>query len=188
MTSILDDEDDGPIFEPIKLTPYDRRMKELRDLQTRRDAITANGNIGTFGQRRLLVLEREIKVAQERFDHEGERARDDGWRARRGIDEWRADVGREQYNSSRRKVRVLPNADLSEMSPDQKAQYERDRRSDSNWLKRCREKGMAEPDIAADYRARVADRTHGRKEELALSEQAEADDDGLRNLPGFGMF
>ena len=182
------EDDEGPIWETIKLTPYDRRLKELRELQGKRDAIAASGDLSDYDQRRLLVLAWQIGKAQKRFDLEGERARDDDWRTRRNIDGWRAGIGREEYNSSRRKVRILPNTDLSEMAPDQKAQYERDRRSDANWLKRCRDRGMTEPEIAAAYRARITERTQNRGAVPTGLEQAEADDNGLRSLPGFGMF
>jgi hypothetical protein len=141
----LEDDDEGPIWEQIKLTPYDRRLAELRELQGKRDAIAANGDLRDDDRRRLLVLDWQIGKAQKRFDLEGERARDDDWRTRRAVDEWRGGIGRELYNSSRRKVRIMPNVDLSKMSPDEKAQYERDRRSDANWMKRCSEKGMTPP-------------------------------------------
>ena len=115
----LDDDDEGPIWDPINLTTYDRRLKELRELQGKRDAIAAAGDLSDRDQRRLLVLAWQIGKAQKRFDLEGERARDDDWRIRRAIDEWRGGIGREPYNSSRRKVRFLPNADLSKVRPEQ---------------------------------------------------------------------
>ena len=183
-----EDDDEGPIWDPIKLTPYERRFIELRELQGKRDAIAAGGDLSDYDQRRLLVLAWQIGKAQKRFDLEGERARDDDWRIRRAIDDWRGGIGREPYNSSRRKVRIMPNADLSKMAPDEKAQYEKDRRSDANWIKRCRDKGMTEPDITAAYRARIVERTQNRKVALTVLKQAEADDDRLRSLPGYGMF
>lgn len=185
-----DDDDEGPFWEPTRPTPYDKRFTELRKLQSKRDAISGTGDLSDDDQRRLVVLAWLIEKAQKRFDIEIERGKDDEWRRRRNIDEWRAGIGQSEYNTSRRTVRIFPNASLSQMSPDEKLQYEKDRRSDANWLKRRRDKGMTEATIVAAYRERLAKRKQERELGLTVLQEAEggADDDGLRNLPGFGVF
>lgn len=165
------EDDDGPIWEPVKLTAYDRRRLELRELEAKRDAITAQGEISDTDRTRLAKLAPLITRAQERFDRESQRALDDVWRKRRNIDDWRGDAGREEYNASRRKVRDHPNTDLSEVTDKEKAQYKRDQKSDANWFKRQREKGLNEAVITAAY----AKRLETRKQERETKAQEDAD-------------
>jgi len=166
-----DYDNEGPIWPEIKLTPYDKSRIKLRELEEKRDAIHAKGELTADDQTRLAVLAPLIDRAQARFEREGKRALDDTYRKRRGIDDWRASDGREEYNVKRRKVRQHPNADLSIMTADQKAQYERDRRSDANWFRRQREKRMTEGAITAAY----AQRLEARKQERMVQAQEEAD-------------
>ena len=176
-----DDDDEGPIFDPVRLTPYDRRRQELRDLEEKRDLILAKPQQTDDDAKRLVALGPLIQKAQERFDRESERAKDDKWRQRRAINEWRRDEGREEYNATRRKVRLFPNADLSGLTPEEKAQVERDRRSDANWFKRQRDKGVPEAAITAAYAIRLKEREAKR--------DAEASSDAiLRQHENFGMF
>ena len=183
-----DDDDEGPFYEVSRLTPYDRRFTELRALEAKRDAIKANVVLTDKHMRTLAVLSLEIEVAQRRFRLESARSLDDVWRRRRSIDEWRAEIGRDQYNCSRRKVRSSPNRDLSDMSSDQKAQYEKDMRADANWFKRRRDQKMTEPEIAAAYLKRLEDRKCKTCEAASAKEQADAEEAHLRSLPGFGDF
>lgn len=172
-----DPNDPDVIIEQPKLTPYDRRRMELRELEAKRDAILAGGEVSDDDQRRLAALAPLINEARKRFDLECKRATDDLWRERRSIDDWRAGEGREERNKSRRKVRTAPNADLSAMTPEEKAQYGRDRRSDTNWFSRRRKKGESEASIAAAY----AERLELRRRERAAMEE-------LHSHPDFGKF
>ncbi|GHC17405.1 hypothetical protein GCM10007291_15220 [Gemmobacter nanjingensis] len=168
------EDDEGRIWPVVKLTAYDRRRNELRELEAKRDALEAKSDLDDRERQTLATLIPVIAKAQERFEREGKRAKEDLWRKRRGVDEWRAGEGRDDYNAKRRKVRHHPNADLSDMTPDQKAQYERDRRSDANWFKRQREKGVNEAAITAAYAERLEVRRRER-EERAEDEAAMAD-------------
>lgn len=143
MENLVDD--DTYVFEPavIKLTPYDRRLKELRNLQDEREELlTHSGN-----QRRITELDYLIQKAQERFDKERKRSTDDAWRRRRDIDGWRSGNGRELRNASRRKVRSQPNEDLSHLTPEQKDERKRDQRADANYRHRLEKKGLSGADI-----------------------------------------
>ncbi|MBL4917443.1 hypothetical protein [Szabonella alba] len=185
--SQAEDDDEGPIYEPVKLTPYDRRRNELRELEAKRDAILAQDEITDKDRQRLVVLAPLIERAQQRFDREGERARDDTFRLRRGIDDWRADEGREEYNAKRRKVRLHPNYKLSVLTPDEKKEYERDRRSDANWFKRLRDKGVSEVEITAAYAIRLEEREKAREAQRAANAEEDAAEAELRNHPNFGI-
>lgn len=179
-----DYDDEGPIYPEVRLTAYDRRRIELRELEAKRDAIQAKAELTPEDRTRLAALGPVIAKAQERFEREVQRAKDDLWRKRRGIDEYRAGDGREEYNAKRRSVRQHPNADLSDMTDEQRAQYERDRRSDANWFKRQRDKGMSEAMITAAYAQRLEAR------QLERTEKAQADDAeaAMQENPIFGMF
>ena len=161
-----EDDDDGPeiIYEPVRYTPYDRRREELRDLQAKRSKLDP-----ATPAHLIAVLDRQIAQAQERFDAEKQRALDNGWRKWRGVDEWRAGAGRDKYNSSRRKVRVQPNEDLSDLTPEQKAQRRKDQRADNNWINSRRAKGWDELQIRIAFAERVANRTRQRADEAALA-------------------
>lgn len=180
-----DDDDEGPIWEPVRLTPYDRRRQELRELEAKRDAILAKQDKTDDDHKRLVVLAPLITKAQARFDREAKRGMDDLWRKRRGINEWReSEAGRETYNSSRRKVRVAPNADLSQMTPEAKAQHDKDMASDRVWRSRCRKAGWPENRIQAELVVRIRDRDAKRNAQA----QDDADEAAMRALPGYGVF
>ena len=178
-----DYDNEGPIYEPVKLTAYDRRRNELRELEAKRDAIQTKTELTPEDQTRLAVLAPLIDKAQARFEREGKRALDDTYRKRRGIDDWRAGAGRDEYNAKRRKVRQHQNADLAEMTDDQKAQYERDRRSDANWFKRQRDNDVSEAAITAAYAVRIGERDAERAAKIN-DDAAEAE---MRANPNFGM-
>jgi len=100
------------------------------------------------------------------------------------IDRYRANVGRDEYNAKRRKVRGQANADLSGMTPEQKAQYKKDQRSDLNWFQRQRDNGMAEAVITAAY----AERLQKRDAERAQKGLADTEESAMKSLPHFGRF
>jgi hypothetical protein len=144
------EDEEGRIWPRVKLTPYDKKRIALRDLEAKRDAITAKGDL-TNEDRPL------IEKAQALFDREGQRAKDDVYRKRRAIDEWRGGEGREEYNAGRRD-RPEPNADLSGLTPEQKKQRKQDQTNDSRWGNRKRADGWPEPRIQAQLAARIRHR------------------------------
>lgn len=172
-------DDDSYVFEPavIKLTSYDRRLKELRDLQDKREALL----IRPDSQRRIAGLDRQIKNAEERLEKEKKRSTDDAWRRRRDIDDWRSRGGREIRNASRRKVRIKPNEDLSHLTPEQKEERKRDQRADANFIKRQKAKGLAAFDIQAGLLLRQQQRESKR---VAATEAESA----MARNPAFGIF
>lgn len=166
------------IREPVKLTKLDKARIKLRSLEDKRDELQAKANLTSSECRRLAMLDVQISSAQNSYARENQRAADDLWRLRRAIDDWRAtEDGRQQWNQSRRKVRINPNSDLSGLTPEQKQQHARDRRSDANWIKRQRDKGVPEVAIMAALETRI---------EIRLRDRVEADK--LADLPTFGRF
>lgn len=172
-------DDDSYVFEPalIKFTPFDRRLKELRDLQEKRAVLLTQPD----NQRQLAVLDYRIRNAQDRFDTEKKRDADDAWRRRRDIDDWRSREGREIRNASRRKVRSKPNEDLSPLTPEQKKEHKRAQRADANFIKRQKAKGLAAFDIQAGLLLRQQQRESKR---VAATEAESA----MARNPGFGIF
>lgn len=152
-----DYDNEGPIYEPVKLTAYDRRRNELRELEAKRDAIKSKAELTAEDQTRLAVLAPLIDKAQARFEREGKRALDDTYRKRRGIDDWRAGAGRDEYNAKRRD-RGEPNADLSELTPEQKKRRKQDQTNDTRWMKRCRVDDWPEARIQAELVMRIRQR------------------------------
>lgn len=170
-------DDDTYVVEraAIKLTPYDLRLKELRDLQAKRDALL----IHPESRRQIAQLDVSIERAQERFELEKARATDDTWRRLRDIDDWRSRDGRELRNASRRKVRSKPNEDLSHLTPSEKAQHKRDQRADANFIKRRKLEGMSTADINAALLQR-------QQERVAMRMASDTHD--VRTNPDYGMF
>lgn len=169
-------DDEDVIIEPVRQTRYDKARSRLRELEAKREAILAQSETCDEDKMRLLELSKNIRTAKERFDKASERAKIDIARRQESIDEWRkTDAGKAIYNASRRKVRDQPNNDLSHMQNDpvKLAQYRRDKRSDANWIKRRRDKGIPEQDIRAEYVLRLEERQRKR---------------GLEELPNFGLF
>lgn len=74
---------------PIKLTPYDRRLKEFRDLSEKRNELASHPD----SQRRIAQLDLLIEQARKRLEIEKQRSTDDAWRRRRDIDDWRSRDG-----------------------------------------------------------------------------------------------
>ncbi len=172
-------EDDTCTFIPqqIRLTPYDRRMQELRSLRDKYDEVSKQPN----KERQLAQLAYLIRRAEERLEEEMRRDGDDGWRRRRDIDRWRSGDGRESRNASRRKVRSEPNEDLSHMTPEQKEQRKRDQRADANFIKRQEAKGLA----ASDIQARLLLRQEQRESKRGAAADSES---AMTRNSAFGMF
>lgn len=178
-----DYDNEGPIYEPVKLTAYDRRRNELRELEAKRDAIKSKAELTAEDQTRLAVLAPLIDKAQARFEREGKLALDDTYRKRRGIDDWRAGAGRDEYNAKRRN-RGEPNADLSELTPDQKKRRKQDQTNDGKWMKRCRVDGWPEARIQAELVVRIRQREADRADTAQIAD----DEAEMKADPNFGMF
>ena len=176
--------DDEPtceiVYEPVKQTAYDRRRAELREAVEKRDVIAALPERTQAEQKQLAVLEAQVAKAQERFDSEAKRGSDDLWRKRRGIDIWRGDEGRELYNASRRMIRSKPNEKLTDLTPEQKAQRQKDQRADGNFRKARAAKGWSEDQIASALAVRIEARLASRSPEPESSE--------MEQDPTYGMF
>lgn len=176
-------DDEGRIWPVVKLTPFDKRQAELRDLEAKRDEILSKGEPTAEDQKQLVMLVPLIERAQARYTREIERGKDDAYRKRRGIDEWRAGEGREEYNTSRRS-RPEANADLSELTTEQKKQRKLDQTADSKWMKRCRSDGWSEERIQVELVVRIRKREADRAEKA----QAAEDDAHMKALPNYGLF
>ncbi len=174
-----DSNDDTFTFIPpqIKLTPFDRRLKELRELQEKHEQLSKQPN----KERRLAEVEYQLRNAKDKFEEEKRRDGDEAWRKRRGIDSWRSGEGREARNASRRKVRAKPNEDLSHMTDEQKKEHKRDQRADSNFIKRREASGASAADIQAELAARQQRRANNRQ---AVSDAG----NDMAAHPDFGMF
>lgn len=177
MAEVSDDDTFTFIPAQIRLTPYDRRLRELQDLEEKYEELSKHPN----NERRLAGLGYQVRKAKERFEEEKRRDADDGWRQRRNTDAWRAGEGREIRNASRRKVRSKPNEDLSHLSAEQKDERKRGQRADANFIKRRVEEGMSEADIQIALASRQQERTAKR----ATKSQVEQ---SLAENPAYGMF
>jgi hypothetical protein len=177
MADVSDDDTFTFIPAQIRLTPFDRRLRELRDLEVKYEELSKHPN----NERRLAGLRYQIRKAKERFEEEKRRDADDGWRQRRNTDAWRAGEGREIRNASRRKVRSKPNEDLSHLTANQKEERKRDQRADLNFEKRQTANGVSEPDI----QAALALRRQQRARERSASAETE---NAMLSVPTFGMF
>jgi hypothetical protein len=170
-------DDDTYVVEraPIKLTPYDRRLKEFRDLSEKRNELASHPD----SQRRIAQLDLLMEQAQKRLEIEKERSIDDAWRRRRDIDDWRSRDGKELRNASRRKVRNKPNEDLSHFTTSEKEQRKRDQCADANFIKRRELEGMSVADINAALLQRQQER---------VAKRMASDTHDLGTNPDYGMF
>ncbi len=152
------------IRDPVRLTAYDRRRRDVRALEDQRDQVLAQPE-SEVRKKHLVSIEAKIALAQKRVKREHEKSLDDSWRRRQNIDAWRAGEGQPIYNSGRRKVRVKPNTErsvLAAMTEEERKQHDNDRKSDAKWLKRRKTEGMSEADIAAAYEKRCLVRARER--------------------------
>ena len=169
--------DDSYVFErlPIRLTAYDRRLKELRELKQKREALLARPD----SMRRIAEVNLLIERAQAGLDAEVKRSSDDTWRRLRDIDDWRSRDGKELRNARRRKVRSKPNEDLSHLTPSEKEQHKRDQRADANFIKRRELDGMSAADINAALLQRQQER---------VAKRMASDTHDLGTNPDYGVF
>ena len=125
------------------LTPYDKARTRKTEAEVWRDVCEPGSDEYHRAMADLAEANRALKV-------EVERATDDGWRKRRAIDIHRAGEGREEYNSSRRKVRPQPNARRQDMTPEERKNHDADMNAKRAWVSKKRKAGWAEDRIAAE--------------------------------------
>ncbi|MDO9581851.1 MAG: hypothetical protein Q7J24_01880 [Desulfomicrobium sp.] len=177
-------DDPDVIFEPPRLTRYDKARAKLTGLLAKRDALAANPALSDKDAQRIVKLNLSIDLAEKAV----KRAQDAHQQRLDEIDRWRAGEGADEYNAKRRAkrrtVRAHPNADLSNLSEAEKAQYEKDRRSDANWFKRQRDKSVSEDIITAAYAVRI----HEREAKRAAKAQADDAEAEMRANPIYGRY
>lgn len=141
-----------PTYERIDhapaLTPYDKAGQRLIEAEILRDVAEP----GSDDYHRAMA---DLVEAKRAFKLEQERSTDDGWRKRRATDEWRAGEGRDEYNASRRKVRdwpntVTPKEVLNAMTPEERAQHDRDKNAEKVWKHGRRKAGWNAEKIQAE--------------------------------------
>jgi hypothetical protein len=178
------EDEEGRIWPKLKLAPYDKRRNELNALTAERDLIRGLGETTETDRQRLNELVSLIVTAQERFEREGKRALDDTFRKHRGIDDWRSGDGQEEYNATRRKVRLQANAKFPDGSDEKKLQHEKDMASDRSWRSRCRKAGWPEVRIQAE----LAVRLRAREVNQAAKVEGDAEEAAMRSDPTYGTF
>ncbi|RBP86334.1 hypothetical protein DFO80_12017 [Rhodobacter sp. 140A] len=171
---IPDFDDPDVIREEIKLTRYDKARAKLRALEEKRTALPAD-----CAPAKIAVIEKQIESAREAV----KAAEGDVARLRDGIDEWRAGAGRDEYNASRR-ARSEPNADLKDMTEEQKTRRKLDQTADSKFVSRRRAAGMPEDQIQAELIVAIEKRAAKR----AAKAQEEAGEAEMRADPRHGIF
>lgn len=178
--------DEGVIWEPIKLTRYDKARMRVSELESERDILLGKGDLSVEDHQRLTKITGYLlPSANSKFQKEAKRALDDQARRFDSIDEYRkTEEGRASYNTKRRKVREEPNNDLSGMSEAERKQYDLDKDSDRKWQSRQRKKGVPEKTIRAELAARI----QKRETERDCKVRSEIEEREMRNLDTFGMF
>ncbi|MFC0200574.1 hypothetical protein [Paracoccus rhizosphaerae] len=170
-----DPNDPDTIIDDVKLTRWDKASRRLRDLVAKRDALPLDHSFQT-----AAILDAQIVRAREAL----KRAEGDVSRRQESIDEWRADAGRETYNSSRRNGRGTPHADVASMTPEQRQQHDKDGAADRAWRRRCRKAGWPEVKIQAELVVRI----RSREAKRAASYEADEEQAELERNPMFGAF
>lgn len=164
-----DFDDPDVIRDDVELTRYDKARKRLADLTAEREALPSGSS-----PTKRLTLDEKIKKAERAL----ERSKGDVSRKQEGVDLWRKGVGREQRNAGRR-ARSEPNADLKDMTEEQKTRRHQDQKNDSKFVKRRRDAGMPEDQIQAELIIRIREREADR----AAKAQEEADEATMRADP-----
>ncbi len=88
----------------------------------------------------------------------------------REIDRWRANEGREIYNSRRRKVRKLPNFDLQAMSDEEARKHRNFQKADSAYRRRRKKAGDTESEIKTGLLRLHAKRSRKQQQEIVGDE------------------
>ncbi len=154
--------------EPAYVSRYDRVFLQRRAIEKQ----LANMLPGDTTPEERAKLERKLEALEERLEREQERSKQDTYRRREVIDEWRTtEEGRDLHNTKRRRKRIVPNrpkaateeerqARLNEQKRASKAKaragmtdaeksLEKLKKADSMWTLRQRAAGKSETEIAA---------------------------------------
>lgn len=122
-------------------TRYDRVYIECRELDNLLTGLDANSDEYGAGMSKLADAKRRLAI-------EGERSTDDVYRKFEEIDEWRATVGKEDYNASRRVSeqpnQMTPKDVLAVETPEQKKERLRQRNNELARQRHAKVKGKAE--------------------------------------------
>jgi hypothetical protein len=141
-------------YLPIYRAPYDKA-------RTARDEARARVEIASYDRtsEEHCAAMAALAEAEQRFKVEQFRATDNDWRRRQEIDRYRSE-NREERNALARKVREVPNKNLSELTEEERQAHERVQTSDYSWCFRARKKGWTEEKIAAGLAERKARRSN----------------------------
>lgn len=131
------------IDDALALTPYDKARQRLTDAEILRDVAAPGSDEYHEAMADMAAAKRDLKTAIERDA-------DPVFRKRRDIDEHRAGPGREEYNDSRRKVRVTPNARRQDMTPEERLQHDKDMNAKRVWVSKKRKAGWSAERIEAE--------------------------------------
>jgi hypothetical protein len=110
---LLEDYEKTPVARKYQ-TPYESAFIARNDLEAKLEALSEIDSI-----ERAIVVQK-LQSANVTLRIARDRSTDDVFRKRWSIDEYRADAGRAERNTGRRKVRVEPNADLSATSDEER--------------------------------------------------------------------
>lgn len=169
-------------WEKKTLTGYDKRFMELREAEAKRDALIAQADTSEAGVKALKNALVKVAEAKRRLEKEKEFAESDKGRLIYRVNFWRANEGREDYNASRRKVRVEPNK--PNITDDEKARREREKNRLKNKQLRDRKKAeLAADEEKAERNREEARLRKQRQRERQRLQQAQQ----LETLPTFGI-
>lgn len=140
------------IYDEVELTPYDRSRDAVR-------VATATLTGAAEGSALHAAATERLARAQAKFETEQARALDPKFRKLRAIDSFRKGDGRKAYNTANRLVRKNPNADLKNMSVEQRAVHRKARVADNVFTNRKRKAGWTPEQIEAGLQKRRDKRT-----------------------------
>lgn len=167
--------------EPAYKSRYDRIFVKTRKLEAEWKDLQDDP---TATPEQKSELSAKVAAARLQLKKELKRGLDDVARRHEAIDEWRATVGREQYNAGRRKTRTTPNERLMHLTKEEKAQRKKDQSAEINWCARQRKAGKTEQEIAVALITWRAERHAKRAQEVEIAKQVAE----MEAQPGFAQF
>lgn len=139
--------------EPAYVSPYDKAFTLVRSLEAQLESADPNQVHG---------IKVALRDANAKWDIEKERALDDRQRKIQLISRWRAE-NPDSYNATRRKVRTVANANLSDMTPEQQAAHKKTVGADQRWKLRKAQQGWTPEQIKTGMNKRVEKRQQKEK-------------------------
>lgn len=178
---MIEDDDEGPIFEAPRLTRYDKARAQVREAEEALKAEVAkladDADLMPAQLAGIMNAKLRLKQAQDRLKREIDRDGTEVGRYHNNVDEWRTYEGREEFNLSRRKVRLMPNAGyekLDGLTEDEKRQRLTDQKKASQYRAKKRAAGWTEDRIAEGLAAYMAKRLADR--------QAKTESEGIAEM------